>query len=162
MNILFLIAFITTVVKGAISWLVHWALPAQGPGWKKFKHMRCPWTATWVAWNNCVNYQVIIQVCMTAFLFFGQNPCECIYVYIHIAYSGYILYLKVEGLVAQSCPTIWNPPGSSIHGILQARMVEWVATPFCRGASWPKLWTWVSCTVGRFFTSKPSGKPHYI
>ena len=66
---------------------------------------------------------------MTAFLFFGQNPCECIYVYIHIAYSGYILYLKVEGLVAQSCPTLWNPPGSSIHGILQARIVEWVATP---------------------------------
>ena len=42
-------------------------------------------------------------------------------------------------LVTQLCPTLWNPmdcspPGSSIHGILQARIVEWVAIPFSRGS----------------------------
>ena len=42
--------------------------------------------------------------------------------------------------------------GSSIHGIFQARMLEWVAISFSRGSSRPRDWTWVSCTAGRFFT----------
>ena len=45
-----------------------------------------------------------------------------------------------------------SPPGSSIHGILQARILEWVAIPFFRGSSQPRDWTQVSCTAGRFFT----------
>ena len=44
-------------------------------------------------------------------------------------------------------------PGSSVHGILQARIREWVAISFSRGSSWPKNWTWVSCIAGRFFTN---------
>ena len=51
-----------------------------------------------------------------------------------------------------------SPPGSSVHGILQARILEWVAISFSRGSSWPRDQTWVSCTVGRFFTICPSGK----
>ena len=52
--------------------------------------------------------------------------------------------LKV--LVAQSCPTLCNSmdrslPGSSVHGILQARISEWVVIPFSRGSSWPRDWT---------------------
>ena len=43
-------------------------------------------------------------------------------------------------------------PGSSVHGILQARILEWVAMPFSRGSSRSKDWTWVSCIAGRFFT----------
>ena len=59
--------------------------------------------------------------------------------------------------VAQVCPTLWNlmdcsPPGSSVHGILQARILEWVAIPFSRGSSPPKGGAWVSCFVGRFFS----------
>ena len=45
-----------------------------------------------------------------------------------------------------------SPPGSSVHGILQARIVEWITIPFSRGFSWPRDWTWVSCIAGRFFT----------
>ena len=41
---------------------------------------------------------------------------------------------------------------SSVHGILQARILEWVAIPFSRGSSWPRDWTRVSCIAGRFFT----------
>ena len=41
--------------------------------------------------------------------------------------------------------------GSSVHGILQARILEWVAIPFSTGSSHPRGWTWVSCTAGRFF-----------
>jgi len=60
-------------------------------------------------------------------------------------------------LVAQSYPTLCDPmdrspPGSSVHGILQARILEWTAIPFSRGSSWPRNQTQVSCTAGRFFT----------
>ena len=60
-------------------------------------------------------------------------------------------------LVAQSCPTLCDPmdcdpPGSSVHGILQARILEWLAVPFSRGSPWPRDQTWVSCNADRFFT----------
>ena len=45
-----------------------------------------------------------------------------------------------------------SPPGSSVQGIFQARILEWVATSFSRGSAQPRDWTWVSCTAGRFFT----------
>ena len=58
--------------------------------------------------------------------------------------------------VAQSCPTLCDPmdcslPGSSLHGILQARVLEWVAISFSRGSSWPRDWTQVSRIPGRRF-----------
>ena len=61
-----------------------------------------------------------------------------------------------EVLVAQLCPTLCDPmdcspPGSSVHGILQARILEWVAIPFSRGSSQPKDLTQVSCISGRYF-----------
>ena len=48
--------------------------------------------------------------------------------------------LKVKVFVTQSCPTLWDPldrspPGSAVHGILQARVLEWVAMPSSRGSS---------------------------
>ena len=54
-------------------------------------------------------------------------------------------------LVFQSCPVLCHPmdcslPGSSIHGISQARTLEWVAISFSRGSSWPRDRTCVSCT----------------
>ena len=60
-------------------------------------------------------------------------------------------------LVDQSCPTLCNPldcspPGSSVYGILQARILEWVAISFSRGSSQPRDRTQVSCIASRFFT----------
>ena len=55
--------------------------------------------------------------------------------------------------VAQSCPTLWDPVDYTVHGILQARILEWVGFPFFRGSSQPRDWTQVSCIVGGFFTS---------
>ena len=46
----------------------------------------------------------------------------------------------------------WSPPGSSVHGIPQVRILEWVAIPFSRWSSWPRDGTWVTCIAGRFFT----------
>ena len=47
----------------------------------------------------------------------------------------------------------YNPPGSSVHGILQARILEWVTISFSGGSSQPRSRTWVSCITGRFFTN---------
>ena len=52
-----------------------------------------------------------------------------------------------------------SPPGSSVRGILQARILEWVAVPFSRGSFRPRDSTRVSCTAGRFFATEPPGKP---
>ena len=67
------------------------------------------------------------------------------------------LYWKVKVLVSELCPTLGDPmdcspPGSSVHRILQARMLEWVAISSSRGSSLPRTWTQVSCIAGRFFT----------
>ena len=62
-----------------------------------------------------------------------------------------------EVKISQSCPTLCNPmdcslPGSSVHGILQARTPEWVLISFPRGSSQPRDQTQVSHIAGRFFT----------
>ena len=70
-------------------------------------------------------------------------------------------------LVTKLCPTACDlmdcsPPGSSVHGILQARILEWVAISFPRGSSWPRGQTHVSCVShigGEFFTVELPGKP---
>ena len=67
-----------------------------------------------------------------------------------------------------SCPTLcdstdYSLPNSSVHGILQARILEWVAMPSSR-ESWPRDWTlisWSSCIAGGFFTAEPLGKPQF-
>ena len=64
----------------------------------------------------------------------------------------------------QLCLTLCDPmdcslPGSSVHGILQARLLEWVAMPASRGSSQPRDRTCISCSTGGFFTAEPSGKP---
>ena len=71
------------------------------------------------------------------------------------------------GLVAQSCPTLCSstdcsPQGSSVHGILQARILEWVAVPFFRGSSQPRGQTQVSHIAGRFFTIWANRETHLL
>ena len=62
-------------------------------------------------------------------------------------------------VMSDSCkPVACSPPASSIHGILQARRLEWVAISSSRESSRPRDQTQVSCSPGRLFTSEPSGK----
>ena len=61
--------------------------------------------------------------------------------------------------VAQSCQTLYDPMGYTVHGILQARILEWIAFPFSRGSSQPRDWTQVSRTAGGFFTSWATREP---
>ena len=72
-----------------------------------------------------------------------------------------LIITKCAMLVVQSCPILWNPmgcspPGSSVHGILQARILEWVAIPFSRVYSQP---TDLSCMQADSLPSEPLGKP---
>ena len=60
---------------------------------------------------------------------------------------------KVKVKVAQSCLTLCDPMDCIVHGILQARILEWVAIPFPRGSSQPRDQTQVSPIAGRFFTN---------
>ena len=53
-------------------------------------------------------------------------------------------------------------PGSSIHGIFQARILEWVAVSFSRGSPQPKNQTWVSCTAGRLYHLSHQGSPELL
>ena len=94
----------------------------------------CPWE---IPLKNDQNYKM------------GASPlplCVCVCVRAHTQ-------------LIQSCPTLCDtldcPPGSSVHGILQARILEWVAMPSSRRSAQPTGWThvsYVSCIAGRFFT----------
>ena len=70
-------------------------------------------------------------------------------------------------LTPQLCPTLcdpmdYSPPGSSVHGILQAKILEWAANPLSRGSSLPRDETRVSCIAGRFFTIGAIGEALFI
>ena len=86
---------------------------------------------------------------------------------VYLTISSCLLYTEyscaVLCLVTQSCPTLCDPmdcspPGSSVHGIFQARILEWVAISFSRGTSWPRDWTGFSRIVGRSFTVWATGE----
>ena len=72
----------------------------------------------------------------------------------------------VHAKLLQSCLTLcdpidYSPPGSSVHGILQARTLEWLTMPSSRGTSQPRDRTQISCVsciAGRCFTIEPQGK----
>ena len=57
-------------------------------------------------------------------------------------------------------PTYCSPPDSSVHGISQARILEWVAMSSSKESSWPRDRTFVYCFAEGFFTIEPPGKPY--
>ena len=86
-------------------------------------------------------------------------------------HTAYISLSEWVSEVTQSCPTLCDPidyipPGSSIHGILQARILEWVAISYSRGPSPPRDRTHSSChafcIVGGIFTTVPLGSILFI
>ena len=76
----------------------------------------------------------------------------------------YIAWKTVKVLVTQSCPTLCNHmdcslTSSSVRGIFQARILEWIAIVFSEGFARPQNWTPVSCIAGSVFTVWVTGKP---
>ena len=93
----------------------------------------------------------------SCFTFWYQNYPMCWYCptgyWGSVCFNTFLLFCEVT----QSCLTLCNPldislPGSSIQGIFQARILEWVAISFSRRSSWPRDWTRVSCIVGLHLT----------
>ena len=85
----------------------------------------------------------------------------------HNLYNSPNYFIQCLLLSPQSCLTPYDPmdcspPGSSVHGILQRRILEWVAIFFSRGSSQSRDWTWVSCTAGGFFTDWATRKTGII
>ena len=67
----------------------------------------------------------------------------------------------------QLCPTLWDPmdcspPSSSVHGILQVGILEWVAISFSRWSFWPRDWTQISCIEADALPSELLGKPRWL
>ena len=76
----------------------------------------------------------------------------------HQVFKGSI---NVKVIVAPLCPAFCDPMDYSVHGILQARILEWVVFPFPRGSSQPRNWTW-SLIAGGFFTSWATREAHLM
>ena len=98
----------------------------------------------WATWAACIFWRLIL--------------CQLF----HLLYCTY----ESESEVAQSCPTLCNLvdcslPGFSVHGILQARTLEWVTISFSRGSSWPRDRTWVSHIGGRRFNLWATREAHH-
>ena len=66
--------------------------------------------------------------------------------------------MKKKNEVAQPCLTPCDLLDYTVHGILQARLLEWVAVPFSRGSSQPRDRTQVSCIAGDSLPAEPQGK----
>ena len=115
-------------------------------------------------WNKCLGFQEENFKQQS-----WMNTCACLFFFLITSFCRYTLCVSVFLCCCSSCsfscgPTLRNPVdcSSSVHGILQARILEWVASPFCRGSSWPRGQTCISCvfsSAGRFFTIEPAGKP---
>ena len=76
-------------------------------------------------------------------------------------HSGAVLCLVAQLYLTLCNPMDSSPPGSSVHGILQAKMLEWVAIPSSRGSSQPRDQTQVSRIAGGFFTSDLPAREGY-
>ena len=93
--------------------------------------------------------------------------CTWVYRYfLEICFQFFWIYSRVSE-VTQSCPTLCDPmdcslPGSSVHGIFQVIVLEWVAISFSRGSSQPRDWTRVSHIVDRRFTIWATRENMYI
>ena len=138
--------------------------------WKSTKIINSDICSLWLAANLCQNVYLTASTPFTKVIYnfdlplclfgaFSQSYLKC-YLW---GYCPYFVPKRIEiyafvvaVLVAQLClfvtSRLYSPLESSVHGILQARIMEWVTSPFSRGSSWPRDWTLVSCIAGRFFT----------
>ena len=91
------------------------------------------------------------RILYSIFLSYKYLEYACISYAYHIIWYIFKIWLATAAAKSfQSCPTLCDsldgsPPVSPVPGILQARILEWIAISFSRGSSWPRDWTWVSC-----------------
>ena len=123
---------------------------------------RCSWTLASRAMHFLLCAPGVPQSCTAI-------PQSCTAILFFFFFFKYLsVYLAVLGLalgmclcsVAQSCSTLCGPmdynlPGFSVHGICQARILEWVAISSSREFFWPRNQTYIPCIVSRFFSAEP-------
>ena len=107
---------------------------------------------TWILYAGTPQSSILSNLFSTSTFSVRARACVCVCVCV---------------CVSQSCPTLCDPmdcspPHSSIQGILQARILEWVAIPFSKGSSQPRDRTRVSCIAGGFFTAWAIWKYLYV
>ena len=81
---------------------------------------------------------------------------------VEVSLSSLTWFNWIQVLVEQSCLTLCGSMycsllGSYVHGIFQARILDWVAIPFCRGSSWLRVWIWVSRITGSLYRLSHQG-----
>ena len=91
---------------------------------------------------------------MAFYLFCGLRPC-CISRALNHAVCVWLCVLVTQACLALCDPMNYSLPGSSVHGIFHARILEWVVISSSRWFSQPRDQTQVSCLAGRFFTTEP-------
>ena len=101
-------------------------------------------------WNSLKTCNIISFI-----IFHKYKMYICMYIHIRVLLD---FTCTQACLLAKLCPSRCNPmdyspPVSSVHGISQARILEWVAISFTRGSFTPRDWTHVSCTAGEFCTA---------
>ena len=84
----------------------------------------------------------------------GLSPSGAVTLHPHLASS----MMPLKGNVIPSCPTLCDPMDYTVPGILQARILEWVAFPFSRGSSQPRGRAQVSRIAGGLFASRATGE----
>ena len=151
---------LTERVKPVFGWRLFQAEDDQVPGvWGRSKHI-ANITSLSMAWF----FVVIVHFVHDLFLYTQMFKFQCrknfqVFTYgLFLYFKEFFLmiqqshcwaYIKLVCVcvqLLQSCLTLCDPmgcspPGSSVHGILQARILEWVAMPFSMGSSWPWDWT---------------------
>ena len=136
------------------SWWPHGLQPTR---------LLCPWDSPGKK-TRVVSHSVLQGISPTQRLNPGLLHCRRVLYHLSHQWSPNIseeisiwVICKLCVVVAQSCPTLCDPmdcspPGSAVHGILQARILEWVAISFSRGSSQTRDQAQIACIVGRLFT----------
>ena len=120
--------------------------------WGRLCFCQCTWKVE--IQNYCV-----IEYRKNIWNWKSRNTGITIITFLQISDDSYCLVNKSFPIFVTS----WtSPPCSSVHGISQARILEWIAISFSRESSWPRDPTHVSCLAGGFFTTEPPVEPRWF
>ena len=98
----------------------------------------------------CAHVRVCVRACVCVCVCVSVCARVCVRVCVCVCVCACV-FVCVRLCVSHSVVSDCSPPGSSVHGIVQARILEWVALPSSRGFSQPRNQPWISCIAGRFF-----------
>ena len=141
------------------GWERRFLLWSLGSTWDR-REAACPWVLSCLTvslfglrWVFCpAGYVKTLEMHLCGFWLASGKKCQMTLGDSSLIWIQ-VISLESEVKVPQSCPPLGDPVGYTVHGILQARILEWVAFPFSRGSSQSRDWTQVSRIAGRFFTS---------